>query len=998
MKRDSYADQKSPANFQPKSAQPASEPTQFGQPAQHSSSTGDLGASRLGKAKGWAAGKFQAAQNFVNGLGDSIAPDQVLPALKGTALSHQPLVGVIDSGFGANEHGQKMVEAIQKENPQAQIWKGGGVGTGVWSKSLVDFVETAKASGQPHAVANLSFDLTEVHPDGSTSNRSQLTADEQSALAYARDNHVLVVASSGNQGGKMSALGQASQRSDNLIVVGAADGSDRASYSSYGKGLDLVAEVGSVGTSLAAAKATGTIANMWSDNPGLSDRQISQILTATPTDLNKPGWDAETGSGLLNPKGAIELAKHTAPETSLFSDAPLVRPGSSLDQASSFRGKAWTSTDGTIASERPNWGWSDITHAALDVAGFVPVVGAAADVANGALYLAEGNPAEAALSFVAAVPGVGDAIAIGAKGVKATKAVVEGVEAAKVTTMAVKPAVAAVKPAAVFKPAIAVKPPVVAAKPVTIAVKPPTIAVKPPTVAAKPPAIAAKPPTIEAKPPTVAAKPPTIAVKPPTVAAKPPDVTGKKGFEASPSSSATSTATGSASGKSLLTKATAATTAVALVGGSALPIVSNTSNPQPHPSATPSQPPSSPLPVKPPGSTSDQAPVSGTNPSGSNPAPTGQKPPNPVPPSQTPLPPSPKPPSSTPGQVTIRSGDTLWKIAQDNLGSGDRWHELRKSDGSSFTEQEAGRLQVGTSILISDPHPTAAPVRSPSHSSQQKPVPNTQFNGTETPTPKSTQSPWSPPPIEQPDLTPYIHTTDDYKYAHDTAILSRLHEILPGESLSKFANRIRTRILDKNGVELTHPNQPPTSENTGGGTKPSQEILPLGTGSNRSPISPSSEHELSTAIQSAQIARERLVGVSDPNKTETHAATENGPIIRNGRKGGEFDRKLSNESEIFMYENGIEVSTGRPQDSHAERKAFINAMNNNPDQPIIAIGVDRPICDAGGTSGGECTHFFEEAAQATGKTIVIAEMDPKTQGRSIWTFRPGTPPEKQAEK
>ncbi len=348
MKRDFYSEQQSRASFQPKSSQPAIEPSQFGQPLPHSSSTSNSGSNWLNKASSWVANKFQTAQDFVNGSRDAISPDQVLPALRGTtspsqsAQSQQPLVGVIDSGFGAGEHGGKMVEAIQKDNPQAQIWKGGGVGAGGWSESLIEFVDTAKASGHSRAVANLSFDLTEVHPDGSTSNRSRLTADEQSALTYARDNDVLIVASSGNQGGTMSALGQASQRSDNLIVVGAANGHDRASYSSYGNGLDLVVEVGSAGTSLAAANVTGTIAQLWSANSGLSDRQVSQILTATSTDLNKPGWDAETGFGELNPLAAIDLAQKTQPETYTFSGAQLMQQ------------PVWKSVGGAIASARPD--------------------------------------------------------------------------------------------------------------------------------------------------------------------------------------------------------------------------------------------------------------------------------------------------------------------------------------------------------------------------------------------------------------------------------------------------------------------------------------------------------------------------------------------------------------------------------------------------------------------------------------------------------------------
>ncbi|MBI4783257.1 MAG: S8/S53 family peptidase [Oscillatoriophycideae cyanobacterium NC_groundwater_1537_Pr4_S-0.65um_50_18] len=355
MKHDSYSDQQAHTSFQPRSPQSANDSTQLGQPVHHSSSTSSGGANWLNKASRWVADKFQTAQSSINGSGETIAPDQILPALKGTAnrslsqsaQSNQPLVGVIDSGFGTDEHGSKMVEAIQKENPQAKIWRGRGVGTGGGVEALVKFVDVAKATGQSRAVANLSFDLTEVHPDGSISTRTQLTAKEQSALAYARDNGVLVVASAGNQGGAMSALGQASQPFDNLIVVGAANGNDRASYSSYGKGLDLVADVGAAGTSLAAAKTTGAIAKLWSDNPELSSQQVNKMLTATATDLKAPGWDAETGAGLLNSGEAIDLAKTITPKTQMFSGNQLMQQ---LNQSS--EDSTWRSTNGSVASER----------------------------------------------------------------------------------------------------------------------------------------------------------------------------------------------------------------------------------------------------------------------------------------------------------------------------------------------------------------------------------------------------------------------------------------------------------------------------------------------------------------------------------------------------------------------------------------------------------------------------------------------------------------------
>jgi len=74
----------------------------------------------------------------------------------------------------------------------------------------------------------------------------------------------------------------------------------------------------------------------------------------------------------------------------------------------------------------------DLGHAALDVAGVIPVVGEAADLANAAWYLADGDHANAALSAAAAVPFAG----WGATAVKAGKYAVKGAEAAQGATKA----------------------------------------------------------------------------------------------------------------------------------------------------------------------------------------------------------------------------------------------------------------------------------------------------------------------------------------------------------------------------------------------------------------------------------------------------------------------------------------------------------------------------------------------------------------------------------
>lgn len=48
----------------------------------------------------------------------------------------------------------------------------------------------------------------------------------------------------------------------------------------------------------------------------------------------------------------------------------------------------------------------------------------------------------------------------------------------------------------------------------------------------------------------------------------------------------------------------------------------------------------------------------------------------------------------------IQAGDTLYQLAQAKLGDGNRWDEITKPDGSSFTEEEARQLWVGQEVCI----------------------------------------------------------------------------------------------------------------------------------------------------------------------------------------------------------------------------------------------------------------------------------------------------------
>ena len=72
-----------------------------------------------------------------------------------------------------------------------------------------------------------------------------------------------------------------------------------------------------------------------------------------------------------------------------------------------------------ITQSVDGWGWDDIGHVTLDVLGMVPVVGNAADGINATWYAAEGEWLDAALSSMALIPGIGQAVTLAKANVKA---------------------------------------------------------------------------------------------------------------------------------------------------------------------------------------------------------------------------------------------------------------------------------------------------------------------------------------------------------------------------------------------------------------------------------------------------------------------------------------------------------------------------------------------------------------------------------------------------
>ncbi|TAE02984.1 MAG: DUF4114 domain-containing protein, partial [Oscillatoriales cyanobacterium] len=277
--------------------------------------------------------------------------------------AQQPKVGFID--FTEGEHVQRVTSAFSSINSLAN-YDTFTIDRGDWAEQLRRFVDGVKESGENRAIANLSFDLSQLDDIGITT-RYELTPEEQAAIQYARENNVLLVVSAGNTGGMMSALGAASKIFDNIITVGAVNQFEsKTDYSAYGNGLDLMAPGGSwandanafVGTSRSASYVTAAASLVWAANPALSLTQVKQLLIDTAADLNTPGWDKETGAGLVDVKSAIDRALSLEP-----TPAP-VKPGL---QVSLFSGEGRVETLARAASEPTQKAISELEKAQQDL-------------------------------------------------------------------------------------------------------------------------------------------------------------------------------------------------------------------------------------------------------------------------------------------------------------------------------------------------------------------------------------------------------------------------------------------------------------------------------------------------------------------------------------------------------------------------------------------------------------------------------------------------------
>jgi len=142
----------------------------------------------------------------------------------------------------------------------------------------------------------------------------------QEAVDYAHARGALVVAAAGNDGGAVLYPAAC----EGALAVAATDQNDlRASFSNHGPQVDVAAPGVSIystwyrgnyfirsGTSMATPHVAGLAALIWSARPHLTSLQVSEIITATASDVNSgtlqlPGWDEYLGWGRIDAARAL---------------------------------------------------------------------------------------------------------------------------------------------------------------------------------------------------------------------------------------------------------------------------------------------------------------------------------------------------------------------------------------------------------------------------------------------------------------------------------------------------------------------------------------------------------------------------------------------------------------------------------------------------------------------------------------------------------------------
>jgi hypothetical protein len=191
----------------------------------------------------------------------------------------------------------------------------------------------------------------------------------------------------------------------------------------FGNALKFGQKLGGMATSIAEKMPPPLLGMATPFNPvSLATSLVKGASQITQPKQEGGGWldgVKSLGSNLFN--GTKNLGSDLLNGVKNMGNSALNLGSKAVNGAKDFASKA-AQTGGKLWNEFSEYAQKNpwevaktVGHGALDVLGFIPVVGAVADVVNAGWYAAEGNYAQAGMSLVSAIPGVGDALGGGAK-------------------------------------------------------------------------------------------------------------------------------------------------------------------------------------------------------------------------------------------------------------------------------------------------------------------------------------------------------------------------------------------------------------------------------------------------------------------------------------------------------------------------------------------------------------------------------------------------------